>query len=916
MPSLPTGTVTFLFTDIEGSTDLLQRLGDRRYAQVLEEHRRLLREAFAKGNGQEIDTQGDAFLVAFPRARDAVAAAVAAQQSLAKHPWPDGASLRVRIGLHTGEPLSGETGYVGLDVHRAARIAAAGHGGQILLSDAVGALTARDLPAGVSLRDLGAHRLKDLREPEHLFQVVHPDLLVEFPPLKSLDVPPNNLPRQLTSFIGRDREMADVKRLLSTTSLLTLAGAGGSGKTRLALQVSADLLDQYSDGVWLVELAALSDPALVPKAVASALSVPEQPGRSLTETLVDSLRSTSRLLVLDNCEHLLSACAQLTEVLLRTCPSLRILATSREALGVPGEYVWPVPTMSLPDPGRIGSLEELMCCEAVRLFVERATSTQPAFAVSSSNAPAVVQVCLRLDGIPLALELAAARVKVLTVEQIATRLDDRFRLLTGGSRTVVPRHQTLRAAMDWSYDLLSDTEKSMLRRLSVFAGGWTLEAAESVCSEGEIEASSVLDWLTQLVDKSLITVDVQGSEARYRLLETVRQYGQERLQESEESRGALSRHRDFFLALAEAAEPHVRVAAVEWLTRLECEHENLRAALEWSLRNGDEETNLRLVGALAWFWIRRLHYVEGQKWLKEVLERSTRAPTAYLARALLGSAALTWSLGDYKRAAEPAEAALTLYRQLKDEGGLALSAYVSGIVHMARGHYAEAAALLEESLERYRRLDDWWGIASSLRHGGQVAARSGNYGLAETLLEESVRLYRESGNDLGVAWALRHLGMAAVNQRDYRRAKDLLTQSLALFQQGDDTEGVAYSLAGLGSVARHEAANDRAAGLCREGLTLSRAIRSQWASVECLFGLAASVSQVDPDRAVRLFGVAEAWREAIDYLLPVTERAEFEQVLAAARAALSEEAFDSAWTSGHAMTREQAIEYALAVEAN
>ena len=911
MAVLPSGTVTFLFTDIEGSTALLQRLGDRRYAEVLEEHRRLLRATFKERNGHEVDTQGDAFLVAFSRARDAVAAAVAAQRALTNHSLPDGASLRVRMGLHTGEPLSETEGYVGLDVHRAARICAAGHGGQILLSGTTRELVQSDLPEGTALRDLGPHHLKDLAQPQHLFQVVAPGLASDFPPLKTLDTLPNNLPRQLTSFVGRQREMGEIKHLLTTTCLLTLTGAGGSGKTRLALQVAADILDQYPDGIWQVEFASIADPTLVPQMVASALGVPEQPGRPLTQTLVDYLRPKSTLIVMDNCEHLLSACARFAAALLQACPSLRIMATSREGLGIGGELTYPVPSLSLPDPKHRVSLGKLLRYEAVRLFVERAAFSRPRFAVTNSNVSSVVQVCTQLDGIPLAIELAAARVKVLTVEQIAARLRDRFQLLTGGGRTAPSRHQTLRAAMDWSYDLLSEKERVLLRRLSVFAGGWTLEAAEAVCSGNGVEASTILDLLTSLVDKSLVNVEPQGGEARYGLLETVRQYGHERLQESGESGDALSRHRDFFLTLAEAAEPYVRASSVAWLTRMEGEHDNLRAALEWSLRNGDEEANLRLVGALAWFWIRRFHYVEGQKSLKEVLERSTGAPTVHLAGALLGSAALAWSLGDYKYAAEPAEAARALYRQLEHEGGLAHSAYVSGIVHMARGHYEEAAALLEESLARCRRLDDKWGIASSLRHGGQVAARRGDYGRAEILLEESVRLYREAGNDLGVAWALRHLAMAAVNQGDFRRARELLTQSLALFQEGDDKEGIAYSLAGLGRVARHEAANDRAAGFYREGLILSRAIRSQWATVECLFGLAALVSQGDPHRAARLFGAAEAWREAIDYLLPVTERAEFEQILAASRAALGPEVFASAWTDGRAMAREQAIEYAL-----
>jgi class 3 adenylate cyclase len=422
MPSLPTGTVTFLFTDIEGSTRLLQQLGDR-YADVLATHHRLLRTAILEAQGQVVDTQGDAVFAAFPRARDALLAAIAAQRAVRAHPWPDGIAPKVRIGLHTGEPLSGETGYVGMDVHRAARIAAVGHGGQILVSDVTHGLVARDLPEGVSLRDLGEHRLKDLAHPHRLFQAVAADLLADFLPIRSLDAHRHNLPIQLTSFIGRTQEIAEVKRVLGASRLVTLTGSGGAGKTRLALQVAADVVEGYPDGVWLAELAPIADPALVPKTVASALNVPEQPGRDMADTLVEALRSKALLLVLDNCEHLLAACADLAVAFLRACPQVRILATSREGLGVPGETLWRVPSLSLPDVHRLPPSEDLVLFEAVRLFVDRAVATTPEFTVTSENAPAVAQVCQRLDGIPLAIELAAARVKVLAVEQIAARLD-------------------------------------------------------------------------------------------------------------------------------------------------------------------------------------------------------------------------------------------------------------------------------------------------------------------------------------------------------------------------------------------------------------------------------------------------------------------------------------------------------------
>ncbi|MBV9867246.1 MAG: adenylate/guanylate cyclase domain-containing protein [Abitibacteriaceae bacterium] len=487
MATLPTGTVTFLFTDIEGSTQLLHQLSDR-YANVLAQHHQLLRAALETYHGQEVDNQGDAFFAVFARAGDAVSAAVAAQRALAAHTWPEEGQVRVRIGLHTGEPTRTDSGYVGMDVHRGARIMAAGHGGQILLSHTTRDLVENNLPPGVALHTLGEHRLKDLQQPTPIFQLEIKDLPNDFPPLNTLSRRPHNLPVQLTSFIGRESAIQEVKHLLSSIRLLTLTGAGGCGKTRLSLQVGAEVLEDYDDGVWLVELAPVADPALIVQTVASTLGIREQGARPLLETLIDYLKPKTLLLLLDNCEHLLEGCAQLAHALLKSCPTLKILASSREGLGVAGEQTYRAPSLTRPDPKLVATLplEQLTQYEAVRLFIDRAVLTSPHFSVTNQNAPAVAEICHRLDGIPLAIELAAARVKAMSVEQISTRLTDRFRLLTGGSRTALPRQQTLRALIDWSYDLLSDKEKLLLARLSVFAGGWTLEAAEKVCSDDAV----------------------------------------------------------------------------------------------------------------------------------------------------------------------------------------------------------------------------------------------------------------------------------------------------------------------------------------------------------------------------------------------------------------------------------------------
>ncbi len=955
MASLPTGTVTFIFTDIEGSTHLLEQLGDR-YAAVLAEYRQLLRATFQEKGGHEVDTQGDAIFVAFPLARDAVAAAVTAQRGIVSHSWPEGGTVRVRVGLHTGEPHSADTGYVGMDVHRAARICAAGHGGQILLSQTTRELVAEDLPEGVSFRDLGEHRLKDLTRPQRLFQVTVADLSSEFPPLKSLDALPNNLPIQLTSFIGREREIAEVKGVLSTTRLLTLTGAGGSGKTRLALQVSAEVLEELKDGVWFVELAAMSDPTLVPQTVASALSVREQSGRPVLTTLSDFLQPKHVLLVLDNCEHLVAVCGHLAETLLRACPTLRVLATSREVLGIPGEVIWRVPSLSLPDPRRPPSLEHLTQYEAVRLFVERAVYSQQGFALTNGNAPAVVQVCHQLDGIPLAIELAAARVKVLAVEQIAARLDDRFRLLIGGSRSVLPRHQTLRAAMDWSYDLLSEKERGLLRRLSVFAAGWTLEAAEVVCSGDGVEAAEILDLLTQLVDRSLVMVETQSGEARYRLLETVRQYGWPKLVDSGESERLRRRHLDFFFRQADIRHALAGAAigqeiTVAWAQRMETEHDNMRLALEWALGSVGAETALRLAVALHLFWDIRGYWTEGRKWLELALAAASGAPSSLRAKAFHGAGLLAWYQGDNRRTVAQLEASVALHRDLGDKEGIANSLDILGIVAYRQGDYGRAEALLEESLMLNRELGHktpftlyLLGIVARLRGDyeqaeargreslalnrelgrkgsaaltldslGLLAYYRGDYTQAEVLCEEALALFRERADKFGTAGSLNTLALVACGQGDYRQAAALSEESLALSRESGDKGAMARSLNVLGRVAHFQREYKQAAEYLGESLTLFREMGERLGIIRCLCGLAhVAWAGGFPERAARMFGAAEGLRESIGTPLPLADQLEFDRNVASVRTRLGEHEFTAAYAEGRAKTLEQAIEFALA----
>jgi predicted ATPase/DNA-binding SARP family transcriptional activator len=732
------------------------------------------------------------------------------------------------------------------------------------------------------------------------------------PPLRSLEAFAHNLPAQWTRFIGRERTMAEVKRLLTGARLLTLTGIGGCGKTRLALQVAADLLAQYDDGVWLVELASLADPALVPRTMASTLGLREDPARSPVETLLSYLRPRALLLLLDNCEHLLSPCAELAAELLRGCPQLRLLATSREELGIVGEQTYPVPPLSLPDPTQLPPLERLREFEAVQLFADRAALSQPSFVVTRANATAVAQVCHHLDGIPLAIELAA-RVKVMSVEQLAGRLEDVFRLLTGGSRTALPRQRTLRAMIDWSYNLLSEEERALLRRLSVFAGGWTLPAAEAVCADN----GEVLDLLTQLAEKSLVEVEQQAGVARYRFLETVRQYSRERLNEAGEADAARSSHLEFFLRLAEEAEPNLTGPDRRaWLERLDREHDNLRAALEWSRASGNE-TALRLAGALFWFWNHRGHAYEGRVWLEKALSGGRPAApgparTASRAKALWAAGTLAW-IQCHKDAARPRlEESLTIWQEVGDKQGLGRSLRELGNVLGDQGDLAMARSLHERSAALFRETANKWDLALSLAMLG--ADEVGDDTVVRSAAEESLALYRGLRDEWGIALALEGLGLHAGHKGDHSMARSLFEEALAGHRAEGDTWNIAELLNLLGEVAQRQGEPERAAQLFRESLPLHRDVGDRGA-IAIVFHNLGAVAQLQGQhgRAARLFAAAEALREGgigtPRYSL--TDRADRERDLAAVRAALGEEAFAAAWAEGRAMPFEQAISDAL-----
>ncbi len=952
--SLAPGTVTLLFTDIEGSTALWERDGAR-MSQALAAHDALARRAVESCHGRVVKMTGDGMHAAFDNAWNALAATVDLQQALADPAATHGVPLRVRCGLHAGVVERRDNDYFGSAVNRAARIMSAAHGGQVLLSQAVADRVREMLPAAVSLRDLGRVRLKDLSSPEHVYQVVHPQLRQEFPALRSLEATPNNLPQQLTSFIGREKELAELQELLAKTRLVTLTGAGGCGKTRLGLQVAADCLERFPDGVWLVELAPLSDPTLVPQTVATVLGLKEEPTKPIRQTLTDHLRDRRLLLLLDNCEHLLDGCAQLADALVRQCPRLTILASSREGLGIGGEQAYRVPSLSLPDPKHAHTLASVAPFEAVQLFTDRALLASPDFQVTNQNASTLASVCYRLDGIPLAIELAAARVRSLSIEEINRKLDQRFHLLTRGSRTALPRQQTLRSLIDWSYDLLNVPEKRLLQRLSVFAGGWTLEAAERVCAEEGMEDWDPADVLTSLCDKSLVVAEKNSGRYRYRLLETVRQYARGRLLEGGGSETVRQRHRDYYLAFVEEVEPKLTAAdQATWLWRLEEEHDNLRSALEWSRVEIGAEAGLRLCGALLWLWSMRGHFSEGRDWCARFLSRAgaekrtsgrenalnaagTLAwyqadyPAAMrlheeslaiarelgdrggIARSLNNLGLVAWDQGDYPSALALHEESLSIRREVGDRGQIARSLNNLGLLAFEQGNYSDARALHQESLAIVRELGDRGGIAASLNNLGNVAIEQGDYPPAQALYQESLAIMRELGDRSGSANSLNNLGLVAYERGDYSAAHALLEEGLAIMRELGDRSGIATSLNTLGSVAFERGDYVAANALNRDSLTIRRALGERRTIATTLDGLADGAAALGSLLgAARIWGAAARLREDIGVALPPNERPRYEGRVAAARAVLGDNAaFDRAWQEGRALTLEQAVELAL-----
>jgi len=877
--TLPTGTVTFLFTDIEGSTKLVERLGTAAWTDLLEAHQAIIRAALASATGVEVKTEGDSFFAVFTSAETAVAAAAAMQRALYAHDWPPDAAVRVRMGLHTGEGvIAPDADYVGLDVHRAARVASAAHGGQVVLSDTTRALVSGALPGGTTLRDLGEHRLKDLSRPERISQLVISGVPHEFPPLRTLDATPNNLPVMLTDFIGREAVLAEAHRLLERTRLLTLTGPGGTGKTRLSLQLAADVAERFPDGLYFVALEPISDAALVPSTVAMAMGVQDVSGSSVEDRLRDHLRSRTVLLVLDNMEQVTGAAPFLGD-LLRAAPGLTCIVTSRAALRVYGEQEFPVPTLSVPDPAHLPPLEALAQVEGVALFMERARTARPDFRLTEANAPAVARLVAALDGLPLAIELAAARIKVLTPEGILERLAGRLDLLGGGARDLPARQQTLRGAIAWSYDLLDPAIQRLFATIAVFVGGFELEAAEAVCGPGAAGGASldVLDGLSSLVDQSLLRQDAQHTHPRFVMLETIRSFALERLEADGLASAVRRRHAEYFADFAATAMPHLTARdRTAWLDRVQDDHDNLRAAITFAVETGDAHLGMRLVYALWRFWQSRAHLQEGAERTATVLAIPTdEVRTELRARALEAGGGIAYWHGDLQAGARYYDEALEIAREIGDPHLIADSLYNAAMVRNVLE--VNSKDIVEQSM---------------------------------AMLSEAIRLYGETGDQLGAARAMWGLGTAQYFSAEWPLALDTFRAAEEALSTGDDDFMHGWVLHMLGTTEIRLGLLDPALEHIRGALVNMQAAGETTGLVLVLDDFADYAAATgDLERSLRLIGAGRALEDATGTGLAaatelVMRRERYRETLRAEDA-------DRLLAEGRAMSLDEAVRYAL-----
>jgi predicted ATPase/class 3 adenylate cyclase/Tfp pilus assembly protein PilF len=902
---------TFMFTDIEGSTAMLRRLGAAAYAQVLADHHDVIRSGLAAHDGEEVDTQGDAFFAVFSSPGECVAAAVEMQRAIEGHAWPAAEQVRVRMGIHTGAAAQTATGLVGLDVHRAARLAAVAYGGQILVSEATAVLVRDTLPPGAVLRDLGLHRLKDLGRPERIYQLDAAGLAADFPSLRTLGHPalPNNLPVQPATFIGRDAELAEVRNLIASSRLVTLTGAGGTGKTRLGLQSAAGLLDGTGDGIWLVELAAVSSGDAVAPAISAALGLAGPPGsRSALASLLDALAFQNVLIMLDNCEHLIDACAETVDAILRRCPGVYLLTTSREPLGIGGETIYRVPSLSMPGPDDDDSP---WAGDAVALFVQRAQEQGVDLPVDEQTAPLLVSICRRLDGLPLAIELAAARLRSISLNDLRDRLDHRFRLLTGGSRTALERQQTLRATVDWSYSLLNGPEQSLLHRLSVFAESFDLDAAEAVCGAGHID---VTDLLGSLVAKSLVIAEPAGGALRYRLLETIRQFAAERLVEAgeDEALAAAANHCEYFLQVVETAAPNVTGSDQRrWLARLDADIANLRRAAEHAACDpaGTAQV-LRFGVALRRYWLARSRNAEALELLLPVLERTEARSDPGLFGAALVTVTAAGPFVDVGPARQYGEQAVELARKLRDDRLIIDALGFLCAAYFFAGETGRGLLLGREAVERARQFGDdvllgqslmCWLLFSDLIEPD----------LSVHLLAEAIACIERSGDQYIDSLLHNNAGVYALGIGDIPAARTHLEQAAQATQAiGQESYNV---LANLGWVRREEGDLDRARSEFEAALRRSRRHGEAPGIGYASLGLAClAADQGDWRRAATLHGVAQAFLDRAGEPCQDLEARYRNQSLAQVRAHLGDEQFDRAYAQGMKLSVDDALQWARA----
>jgi len=820
---IPTGNITFLFTDIEGSTKLSQEFPES-LQSALEIHHAIMHKSIESNNGFVFEIVGDAFCCAFEKAEDAVKAAVEVQLSLAEEKRED-AVIKIRVGIHSGNAEWSNNKYMGyITLARTARVMSCGYGEQIIISNSTYELCRDKFDAvkekNIAFRDMGERRMKDVIQPIRLFQVISPGLREDFPPLKTLDARPNNLPMQLTSFIGREKEISDIKKLLSGTRLLTLTGPGGTGKTRLSLQAAAEVIDDFNNGVWIAELAPLTDPLLLSVTIAGALGISEQPGQDSLETLQNYLKQKEILIILDNCEHLIDESAVIAEKLLQNCTGLKILATSREALRSQGEIVYRVLSLAHPEPDQKNTPLELSQYESVRLFIERALAVNTAFRVNNDNAPALAQICIQLDGIPLAIELAAARIKVLSVEKICEKLDDRFRLLTGGKRTALPRQQTLKAMIDWSYDLLSENEKVLFQRLSVFSGGWSLAAAEEICSCDNIESYDVMDIHSNLLDKSLISTVESSGTIRFYMLESIKQYAKEKLASDSE---ISLKHFNYFSRTADLS--HLTDSGQDQNSRvklIDTESDNIRASIQWALENKPEEA-CGLVIKMIDYWDIKGYFKEAFQTCQKILNSDISIVKESKANILFCAGLMAQNMGMVSEAEKLTNEGLSIFRELDNKTGIGKCVNILGVASSTDpGRGIETRKYYEEAISIFRETDHKKDYAVALYNMSFVHVKEGESEKALQLRMEALDIYKEINDTHRVAFVMSSLGVFELRRKNYDKAKSYSEESLAFSNDIGDKYSASINLVNLGNIYMEMNEYEKAKELLNESVEILR----------------------------------------------------------------------------------------------